>query len=124
MNLLDVACSQIQNLIKNQKVVIEKQTSAIDKGVARPVFEEIEVVAHLQPLSPQEVKSISDGVFSAQAYYRVWIIGDRLDLALSALNQNKEATLIWNLKRYAVFSKMDWSLNGWIECYIALKGEQ
>lgn len=124
MNVLEVALSQVQNLILNQKVAIEKRTSIIDRGVARPLIEEIEVIAHLQPMSPQEIKSIADGVFSAQAYYRAWIIGDKLDLALSALSQNKEATIIWNSKNYAVFAKQDWSLNGWIECYLALKGEQ
>lgn len=124
MNVLEVALSQVQNLVMNQKIVIEKQSSIVDQGVARPVFEEIEVIAHLQPMNPQEIKGITDGVFSAQAYYRAWIIGDRLDVALSALNQNKEAVIVWNGKRYGVFAKMDWILNGWIECYIALRGEQ
>lgn len=124
MNVLEVALSQVQNLVMNQRVIIEKQNSIIDRGVARPVFEELEVIAHFQPMSPQEIKSITEGVVSAQAYYRVWIIGDKLDMALSALNQNKEAVIVWNDKRYSVFAKMDWVLNGWIECYIALRGEQ
>lgn len=124
MNVLAVALSQVQNLVTNQRAVIEKQSSIIDKGVARPVFEEVEIVAHFQPMTAQEVKAVDDGVFSAEAYYRVWIIGDRLDLVLSALNQNKHAVIVWNGKRYSVFSKMDWSLNGWIECLIALRGSE
>lgn len=124
MNVLEVALSQVQNLVMNQRAVIEKQNSIIDRGVARPVFEEIEVIAHFQPMNAQEIKSITEGVFSAQAYYRVWIIGDKLDMALSALNQNKEAVIVWDGKRYSVFAKMDWRLNGWIECYIALRGEE
>lgn len=120
MNVLEVALSQVQNLIMNQRVSIEKQISIIERGVARPTIETIEVIAHLQPMNPQEVKSIADGVYSAQAYYRMWIIGDNLDVALSALNQNKESVVGWGGKRYVVFAKMDWILNGWIEAYIAL----
>lgn len=120
MNVLEVALSQVQNLIMNQRVSIEKQISIIERGVARPTIETIEVIAHLQPMNPQEVKSIADGVYSAQAYYRMWIIGDNLDVALSALNQNKESVVVWGGKRYIVFAKMDWILNGWIEAYIAL----
>lgn len=120
MNILEVALSQVQNLIMNQRVSIEAQISIIEKGVARPTIETIEVIAHLQPMNPQEVKSIADGVYSAQAYYRMWIIGDNLEIALSALNQNKESVVVWGGKRYIVFAKMDWILNGWIEAYIAL----
>lgn len=120
MNILEVALSQVQNLIMNQRVSIETQISIIEKGVARPTIETIEVIAHLQPMNPQEVKSIADGVYSAQAYYRMWIIGDNLEIALSALNQNKESVVVWGGKRYIVFAKMDWILNGWIETYIAL----
>lgn len=120
MNILEVALSQVQNLIMNQRVSIETQISIIEKGVARPTIETIEVIAHLQPMNPQEVKSIADGVYSAQAYYRMWIIGDNLEIALSALNQNKESVVVWGGKRYIVFAKMDWILNGWIEAYIAL----
>lgn len=120
MNVLEVALSQVQNLIMNQRVSIEKQISIIERGVARPTIETIEVIAHLQPMNPQEVKSIADGVYSAQAYYRMWIIGDNLEIALSALNQNKESVVVWGGKRYIVFAKMDWILNGWIEAYIAL----
>lgn len=120
MNILEVALSQVQNLIMNQRVSIETQISIIERGVARPTIETIEVIAHLQPMNPQEVKSIADGVYSAQAYYRMWIIGDNLEIALSALNQNKESVVVWGGKRYIVFAKMDWILNGWIEAYIAL----
>lgn len=120
MNILEIALSQVQNLIMNQRVSIETQISIIEKGVARPTIETIEVIAHLQPMNPQEVKSIADGVYSAQAYYRMWIIGDNLEIALSALNQNKESVVVWGGKRYIVFAKMDWILNGWIEAYIAL----
>lgn len=120
MNVLEIALSQVQNLIMNQGVSIEKQISIIERGVARPTIETIEVIAHLQPMNPQEVKSIADGVYSAQAYYRMWIIGDNLEVALSALNQNKESVVVWGGKRYIVFAKMDWILNGWIEAYIAL----
>lgn len=120
MNILEIALSQVQNLIMNQRVSIETQISIIERGVARPTIETIEVIAHLQPMNPQEVKSIADGVYSAQAYYRMWIIGDNLEIALSALNQNKESVVVWGGKRYIVFAKMDWILNGWIEAYIAL----
>lgn len=120
MNILEIALSQVQNLIMNQRVSIETQISIIERGVARPTIETIEVIAHLQPMNPQEVKAIADGVYSAQAYYRMWIIGDNLDVALSALNQNKESVVVWGGKRYIVFAKMDWILNGWIEAYIAL----
>lgn len=120
MNILEIALSQVQNLIMNQRVSIETQISIIERGVARPTIETIEVIAHLQPMNPQEVKAIADGVYSAQAYYRMWIIGDNLEIALSALNQNKESVVVWGGKRYIVFAKMDWILNGWIEAYIAL----
>lgn len=124
MNVLNIALSSITNLVSNQSIQIKNAGYEIVNGVSRPLDDSlIEAKAHMQPLTAQELRQIQDGFFSSQEFYRLWIIGDNLDLVKFALNQNKESVIIWNNREYKVYSKQDWSLNGWIEVTIALKGK-
>lgn len=121
MNLLASAIAPIASLVRNQDVKIEVADGVISAGVARPSFMSFDLKAHIQPLSFQEVRVVADGIIGASEYCRVWIFGDRLEVSKGAILQNKETYFYWNGKKYIVFGKMDWSLNGWIEGYIALK---
>lgn len=123
MNVLGIALTQIQNLIANQKISITNTTSSIVDGVARPLAgDTIECIAQIQPLSPQELRVVSDGEVSSQEYYKVWIVGGEVELANRALDSNKEAKILWDSKEFVCYSKQDWSQNGWIEIIIALRG--
>lgn len=122
MNVLEIALTQVQDLVRNQDVTIVNTTSQIVSGVARPLAgQNILAKAHIQPLSPQEIQKIADGSITAQEYYRVWLIGDNLEVLKNALSSNKESKILWRNKEFFVFSKQDWSLNGWIEALVALR---
>lgn len=123
MNVLGIALTQIQNLVANQKISITNTTESIVDGVARPLAgNTIECFAQIQPLSPQELRIAGDGAVSSQEYYKIWIIGEDVELANKALNSNKNAIITWNNKEFFCYSKQDWSLNGWIEIVVALRG--
>lgn len=124
MNVLKIALSQVGNLIASQNIEICNEASSIENGIARlNQAETIEAIAHLQPLNDREIKEIAQGVGSAIEYYRIFILGDNLDVVKSALNQNKKSYVFWNGKKFLVYSVKDWSLNGWIEASIVLKGK-
>lgn len=124
MNLLNTALSQVSNLIPAQTITIENTTMQIVDGVARPLATQpIQAIAHIQPLTPQELRLIEEGLASAQEYYKAWIIGNDIQVIKMALEQNSSSEIVWNNKRYSVYSKQDWSLNGWIEVIFALRGE-
>lgn len=122
MNVLEIALTQVQDLVRNQDVTITNTTSQIVNGVSRPLAgQNILAKAHFQPLSSQEIQKITDGNISAQEYYRVWLIGDNLEVLKNALNSNKESKILWGNREFFVFSKQDWSLNGWIEALVVLR---
>lgn len=124
MNLLNVALSQVSNLIPAQTITIENTTMQIVNGVARPLATQpIQTIAHIQPLTPQELRLIEDGFASSQEFYKAWLIGDDIQVIKMALEQNSSSEIVWNNKRYYVYSKQDWSLNGWIEIIFALRGK-
>lgn len=126
MNLLNIALSQVSNLIPAQTITIESTTSTIVNGIARPLATQpIQATAHIQPLNAKEVRMIEEGFATAQEFYKVWVLGDdsTLPLVLSALNQNRESFVVWNNKKFYVYAVQDWSLNGWIEATIVLRGK-
>lgn len=120
MNVLDNALSLIPNLIPSQDIRIISDSGSIVNGVMRPNTKEIDLIGHIQPLSEMDLKVIADGVVSSTAYYRVFSIGNNLELARSMLNESREVWVLWNEYKYFVFAKQDWSLNGWIEFNMAL----
>lgn len=123
MNVLKIALSQVGNLIASQNIEICNEESRIENGIARPnQAENIQAVAHLQPLNDREIREIAQGVGSAIECYRAFILGDNLEVVKSALNQNKKSYIFWKGKKLLVYSIKDWSLNGWIEANIVLKG--
>lgn len=124
MNVLGTALTLIQNLIPNQVITIFNTTSTLQNGVARPLASSaLQTVAQIQPLTAQEVRQIDSNIQTAQEYYRIWLMGDDLQVLKQALDQNKESRVVWRDKEFYCYSKTDWALNGWIEGILALRGE-
>lgn len=118
--LLDEALDLIDDLIPRQGITIVTETSEMVNGFPQTTEDELETIAHIQPLTPFEVKKLTESVTGSNEYYRFWIVGD---LAQVKTFVNNESTVIeWNGKEYKIFSKSDWSLNGWIEVIGTLEG--
>lgn len=120
MTLLDDALELIDDLIPIQNITIVTESNTLVDGFPQTVETEIETIAHVQPLTPFEVKKLTESVIGSNEYYRFWIVGNLAEVQTIISKSN---TIIkWNGKEYSIFSKEDWSLNGWIQVIGTLQG--
>ena len=113
MNVLYEALEGVDNLIARAKITIITKTQTIEDGFPTETEVEIYTFAHIQPLDPFEIKKLSDSTLDSRSNYRFWIL-DNLVEVLNFLN-NTKSEIIWNNRRFSIYSKNDWSSNGWIE---------
>lgn len=113
MNILQNALSHITSLISNQKIKIITEKSINHNGFSVIHSREIETIAHVQPVTPQEVESIVNGNLGGVAIYRFYFLKD-LGSVLSSLN-NENSLIIWGERTFKAHAKSDWSQNGWIK---------
>lgn len=115
LNVLKNAIPNLTGLLKQEKITI---INLILKNVnGFPVSEEtkLETYAHIQPINPNEIQKITSGTLDTAIMYRFYIIDNLADV-LNSIN-NKDSLIEWNERRFKVYSKTDWSLNGWIVIY-------
>lgn len=112
MILLNEALPALQGLIKNQNVSIINKELTNENGFPKETYTEIESFAHIQPINPSELAKLTSGTLDTKNYYRFYFIGN-LSQVLSSISKT-DAEIIWNNSNFRVFSKEDWSLNGWI----------
>lgn len=113
MNILIEALPHIQGLIPNQNITIVKQEIVNVDGYPETVEAETKTNAQIQPLTPFELKKLGVADIGANSYFRFWIL-DNLVEVLSYLN-NINTQIKWGDREFNIYSKSDWSLNGWIE---------
>ena len=117
MNVLLEALNAVDGLIPRQQVTIKSETMTTINGFPVSTETEETIFCHVQPLTPFEIKKLTDSVIGANSYYRFWILENNevsLVEILSYLN-NEVVSIEWGDKKLDVFSKNDWILNGWIE---------
>ena len=119
MNLLKLALPAVSNLLKKEKINITNEKVVNDRGVAKTIKESIETYAHIQPLNPSEVVKLTQGTIDSPNMYRFWIIGN-LAQVLSSISRTN-CVIEWNGSFFEVYSKEDWSQNGWISVYVTQK---
>lgn len=120
MTLLDDALELIDNLIPRQNITIVTESNTNVDGFPQTIETEIETIAHIQPLTPFEVKKLTEAVIGSNEYYKFWIVGNLAEV--QTIINNKKTVIKWNNKEYSIFSKEDWSLNGWIQVVGTLQG--
>lgn len=115
LNVLKNAIPNLTGLLKQEKITIINLTLKNVNGF--PVSEEtkLETYAHIQPINPNEIQKITSGTLDTAIMYRFYIIDNLADV-LNSIN-NKDSLIEWNERRFKVYSKTDWSLNGWIVIY-------
>ena len=115
LNVLKNAIPNLTGLLKQEKITIINLTLKNVNGF--PVSEEtkLETYAHIQPINPNEMQKITSGTLDTAIMYRFYIIDNLADV-LNSIN-NKDSLIEWNERRFKVYSKTDWSLNGWIVIY-------
>lgn len=113
LNLLSNAISSIQGLIKNESILIENKQIENDEGFSVENTYQINTFAHLQPLNPFEISKLTNGTLDSPYMLKFYIIGD-LASVLNSINKT-DCVIKWKDKAFKVFSKEDWSLNGWIK---------
>lgn len=112
MNLLNEALPALQGLIQNQNIAIINKEIQNVNGYPQEIESRIETFAHIQPINPNELLKLTSGTLDSNKYYRFYCIGN-LAQVLGSVSKT-DSLILWNDSYFRVFSKEDWSLNGWI----------
>ena len=112
VNLLMNAMPHLQGLIKNENITIINKSIENVNGFPVETETSIKTFCHLQPVNPSEIAKLTSGTLDSNNYYKFYII-DNLAEVLSSVSKT-DCVIKWSDKSFKVFSKEDWSLNGWI----------
>lgn len=112
MNLLNDAIPALQGLIENQNITIVNESIKNQNGFPTSLIEKVETFAHIQPINPNELVKLTSGTLDSARYFRFYILGN-LAQVLSSVSKT-DCKIVWGDSEFRVFSKEDWSLNGWI----------
>lgn len=112
VNLLMNAMPHLQGLIKNENIIIINKSIENVNGFPIETETIINTFCHLQPVNPSEIAKLTSGTLDSNNYYKFYII-DNLAEVLSSVSKT-DCVIKWGDKSFKVFSKEDWSLNGWI----------
>lgn len=112
VNLLMNAMPHLQGLIKNENITIINKSIENVNGFPVETETSINTFCHLQPVNPSEIAKLTSGTLDSNNYYKFYII-DNLAEVLSSVSKT-DCVIKWSDKSFKVFSKEDWSLNGWI----------
>ena len=113
MNILQNALNHITSLVSNQKIKIITEKAINHNGFSVMHSREVETIAHIQPVTPQETERITESTLGSVAIYRFYFLKD-LGSVLSSLN-NENSLIIWGERTFKAHAKSDWSQNGWIK---------
>ncbi|EDP3942658.1 hypothetical protein FV935_07875 [Campylobacter jejuni] len=112
VNLLMNAMPHLQGLIKNENITIINKSIQNVNGFPIETETSINTFCHLQPVNPSEIAKLTSGTLDSNNYYKFYII-DNLAEVLSSVSKT-DCVIKWGDRSFKVFSKEDWSLNGWI----------
>lgn len=112
VNLLMNAMPHLQGLIKDENITIINKSIENVNGFPVETETSINTFCHLQPVNPSEIAKLTSGTLDSNNYYKFYII-DNLAEVLSSVSKT-DCVIKWGDKSFKVFSKEDWSLNGWI----------
>lgn len=124
LNVLAHALNSMQGLIANQKTDIFTYEVKNENGMPKETIKKyLSVFAHIQPITPTELKKYTDSTIDTAQCYKFFILGDNA-VIINSLNLPLEKSyFLWNEKIYKIYAKKDWSLNGWICLYATISTE-
>lgn len=112
LNLLNNAIPYVKGLIENERILIINKFIVNEEGFPFEKEEKIETISHVQPLNPYQVSKITGSTLDSPIMMRFYIIGNLANVLNSI--QKTDCVIQWNERSFKIFSKQDWSLNGWI----------
>lgn len=113
MNVLLEALEGVSDLIPYAPIKIVSYKQTIVDGFPEDVETETNSFSHIQPLTPFEKKKITDSTLDSKSCYKFYIL-DNLVEVLNGLNQT-DSYIVWDNRKFNIFSKNDYSANGWIQ---------
>lgn len=112
-NVLNDALPHIQGLIPNQNITILQKNKVLANGFPKVETKELNATAHIQPLTPFAMQKLGDSLFNSQKAYKFYILGNLAEV--DGFLGNADSLIIWDKVEYSVYSKTDYSQNGWIQ---------
>lgn len=119
MNVFKAAMSIIQQINKNQSVIIRNKTSVFNEytGLYEQRVTEIEAVAQVQT-TPSSVQDIADTATNSYNIYELWFVNLTPVIVDSLVSTNilNTEVVLKNGVVLVITEKEDYSYNGWIYC--------
>ena len=113
MNVLLEALEGVSDLIPYAPIEIISYTQTTVDGFPEDTESKIDSFSHIQPLTTFEKKKITDSTLDSKSCYKFYIL-DNLVEVLNGLNQT-DSYIAWDNRKFNIFSKNDYSANGWIQ---------
>lgn len=113
INVLSEALPHLDELIKRKSITIIKREIKNTKGFATSSETSLNTLAHVQPLTSFEIVKLTDSTLDSKSVYKFYFIGDLAEV-LNFLNC-KDCEIIFEGRRFSVYSKDDWAKNGWLK---------
>ena len=123
-NILADALNSIQGLIKNQSIEIFTYEVENVNGLPKETIKNnVMAFAHIQPITPSELKKLTDSTTDSIECYKVFLMGDKGFLINSLKLPLEQSYIKWNDKLLKLYAKKDWVLNGWVCLYATISTE-
>lgn len=113
INVLSEALPHVDALIMRKPITIIKREIVNNKGFASSTETSLNTLAHAQPLTSFEIVKLTDSTLDSKSVYKFYFIGDLAEV-LNFLNC-KDCEIIFEGRRFSVYSKDDWAKNGWLK---------
>lgn len=125
INVLERALTSISSVTPPVEVEIVSYETRIEMGV---VYDNLEkrskMQAHIQPITPQELKKYTDSTTDLARTYKFFFLANDARLLSSLQIQKGKSVIIFDGREYSVFGVRDWfSQNGWVCVYASQKSQ-
>ena len=122
MNVLADAINNIQTLAPLQECIIKTYYIGNNKGFANEMLtNEVKAYAHIQPITPSELKFFTDSTLDSAKCYKFFFIGDNARLINSLDLPIENSYIEWQGLTIRVYGIRDWYfVNGWVAIYATI----
>ena len=125
INVLERALTSISSVTPPVEVEIVSYETRIEMGV---VYDNLEkrskMQAHIQPITPQELKKYTDSTTDLARTYKFFFLANDARLLSSLQIQKGKSVIIFDGREYSVFGVRDWfAQNGWVCVYASQKSQ-
>ena len=122
MNVLADAINNIQTLTPLQECIIKTYEIGNNKGFASEILtSEAKAYAHIQPITPSELKLFTDSTLDSAKCYKLFFVNDNAKLVNSLDLPIENSYIEWQGLTLKVYGIRDWYfVNGWVAIYATI----